>query len=378
MTAAAAVSVDLKRGVVTLGATQVALAPADRLGWFRLPGGSLARMIGFIERTALVADALASEDPQGAVTERLREAALTGAHDPITDAVLLALAGGAEEAPSFAECLETVCRLHALDWQSAQGMLAVEVDQMAAGAGNERAAPGEGKDWIRFEFAPKPEAIDLAAICAEMTARLLARGLSLAEEIVRGEAERRIPVVRPRKNGVVSEKPLRASAVDSPVRASSGAAADAPLGGAAPGSSAAPSLNEFAHEAEWQTADAADGSRAEAMSARAFQKSRVRILPRSAVDNALRRAAAENELPTPEDTAVSFSSALPVPSAFSNSEQPLARSDWPDFNGNEHERAPNGLLPVRGNEAPRFESPDWVFEIAQALADECDLRGLDA
>src|SRR5688572_10784016 len=104
------VTVDLSLGQVQLGPRRVSV-------------GFTPRTATFAERSLAVAEALAAEEPVSALIALLRCLAHGVAPhgreaDPEADAVALALAGGAEEAPGFAECAVLVASTRGWDWRT--------------------------------------------------------------------------------------------------------------------------------------------------------------------------------------------------------------------------------------------------------------------
>jgi hypothetical protein len=178
MQASRPITVDLSTGVVVLGGTRVVL---ERDGdHYVAPGGLRARVLTFEERSGVIAGALMDREPKRALLSRLRNLAGNGndTDEALADALLLALAGGGENAPAFHECLRLACQHGRLDWNSVQRTPAVVVDQFAAS--NEDAA-AEG--WTRFEFVdPSPSPLSLADCCQQMLDRLLERGTSSGSE----------------------------------------------------------------------------------------------------------------------------------------------------------------------------------------------------
>jgi hypothetical protein len=109
MQASRPITVDLSTGVVVLGGTRVVL---ERDGdHFVAPGGLRARVLTFEERSGVIAGALMDREPKRALLSRLRNLAGNGndTEEALANALLLALAGGGENAPAFHECLRLVC-----------------------------------------------------------------------------------------------------------------------------------------------------------------------------------------------------------------------------------------------------------------------------
>jgi len=174
------VTVDLATGVVTIGGTRVHLACAD--GYFTAPGGFRARALTFAERSSIVAGALIDPEPQRALLTKLRALAAPAydKSDQVTDALILALAGGGESAGSFSDCARDACRKQGTDWQAMQQSPAVLVDQIAS---QQPGVDGE-TGWTRFEFREAPQdLISVEDCCRLMLEQLLERGMPMNEAI---------------------------------------------------------------------------------------------------------------------------------------------------------------------------------------------------
>jgi hypothetical protein len=393
MTATFAASVDLASNVVTLGAMRVALEPAAQPGRFRLPEVGSVCAVTFGERSALVTNALAGEIPAEDLIAGLRKLALEGDMQPLADAVLLVLAGGGEEAPSFAECIEAVSRHQGLDWQSAQQMGALEVDRCTAAlaARTNQARNGgnsDGGGWTRFEFVAPADTPDLHRLCAEMAARLLARGVNPGESI----RPERMPDKRPR---------LRVRAVPA-ARSANGEVAGltdpAPAGirsarAMTDVSSAAASANgpgqvllksnlqPEAHVApapEPAVAATREQLRANDVHPAAETGVTQATPARSRFARVLKAPAHLRPVPD-RDRGVTVKSggfAAPASSAVAVSlELPYL---VPEQQAGEPTLAAGAALIEEWPTSPRLAERDWLYEVALALADECDLRGLNA
>ena len=205
-----AVAVDLEGGVITLGATWIALrSDGDH---FRLPNSARVRAITFGERSAAIALALAEPDSEDSLLPGLRSLALDGSPDPQADAAVLALAGGGEQAPSFAECARQACKKTGLDWKAVEDMPAVAVDRVAAP--HQTTANDDG--WVRIAFEPRADdAQDLAGIAREMIERLLARGVIA----VSGKRQHYRKEPRPGREHRIVPRSMRASAQPRPLTA---------------------------------------------------------------------------------------------------------------------------------------------------------------
>jgi hypothetical protein len=115
-------------------------------------------------------DALVANDPGAALVGLLQGLALDGAPDEVVNAVLLALAGGGETAPGFNECAVEACRLRGWDWRTLNDSAAIHVDRCV----QTRSDSG----WTRFAFvtsAAEDDSSELAGAIREMTELLLER-----------------------------------------------------------------------------------------------------------------------------------------------------------------------------------------------------------
>jgi hypothetical protein len=150
------ITVDLDTPEVQLGRLRVPLIRTGDERAFALSGTlDLVRLLSFEERTLLVTDALTQRNPDEALL-----AALSGPGET-AQAVSLALAGGAEGAPPFAD----IARVCGAKGQSP----ALLVDREFA------LAPQDPDGWTEVVFAP-PES--LAELKAGMIENLLGRGAS--------------------------------------------------------------------------------------------------------------------------------------------------------------------------------------------------------
>jgi hypothetical protein len=386
-----AVAVDLEGGVITLGATRIALrSDGDH---FRLPNSARVRAITFGERSAAIARALAEPDSEDSLLPGLRSLALDGSPDPQADAAVLALSGGGEQAPSFAECARQACKKTGLDWKAVEDMPAVAVDRVAAP--HQTTANDDG--WVRIAFEPRADdAPDLAGIAREMIERLLARGVNRSV----GEA----PTLSERA-ATTPEAPDRASLH---ARVRTAAAANLPRANervsmepthfrqlAAPRkrprrawSPARSSTDPPAGASEPQPA------RATARLQPAHPKQASPLAPPPALEPS-RRAPAPLTWPSPEaptslrtkavSTTVAPIAPAAKPLAPTRASHPIETAAW------SRPQAAIGPLtswsdpaspPIQSfSPSPSPDAPptiDWLSDIAQALVTECDLRGIDA
>lgn len=168
------VTVDLATGVVMLGGTCVSFVRDGED--YVTPHGLRARALTFEERSHIVAGALMEREPNRALLAKLRNlASIPASVDPaLANALLLAFAGGGEPGPDFAECARAACRNGTRNWQIIQKTAALVVDQLASA--NESSSNVGG--WTRFEFQQEPESPpSLEDCCRLMIEDLLDRGM---------------------------------------------------------------------------------------------------------------------------------------------------------------------------------------------------------
>jgi hypothetical protein len=366
------IEVDLAGSEVVLGTVRVLLDPAGSA--FRLPGGATVRLSTFGERSWAAREALAGAD----LVETLRTFAMQGEPDPLGDAVMLALAGGGEEAPSFEICAVEAARIHGWSWKALNEAAAIEVDRAVA-------VPRED-GWKRFVFGTE----EIDELVKEMIERLLERAV--------GESEHRAPSERPKQRrhaawpNQVTPKydatrlqvPVyQAAEFDTdaavndlrraftrfervqpsaalPVRAIDGGLAanlaTPPLTNRAGATSVAQALSLKTHS-----------DRLEPSAARpAPVQPELKPKPagtRTAVSRKNGRALGEWRLESPDQ-----------PEALRHI---LETADSIPVAHAEHRNSSAAVTPPPRAEAPTPPT-DWLEEIARRLAAECDLRGLDA
>ena len=423
------VTVDLATGVITLGSTQVTL---ERHGeQYIAPGGLLVRALTFGERSSVVAGALMDPEPNRALLAKLRHFSnvLPDTESRIADALVLALAGGGETAPPFAECARTACRNANLDWNSVHQSAAVLVDQLAGPTDSPCADDG----WTRFEFREVSESSpSLEDCCRQMLEKLLERGTpqEAEQELPPGPgfSPSRAPLRAAQEDspgdppdsigdGVLSEKesawrsatqPLRARAtlpraVEVPQAATlklpkasspvSGALREITLGSVlSEASPSAPdktaSTQAAGRSEESRTAELAEGWHGEPIANSKSHSTLWDAIPPG------------NQVPRLPRVSVGTSSAstgrIAAPVMAKTRARPHRLRDLPTRSAESLEPAiierpspspsPTGMSSLALSEDTTTDSPqravslqhDWIHEIAAALADECDLRGLDA
>ncbi len=176
------IAVDLDEGVVQLGAERVRLLP-DRGDGFYLNNrrGPMVRALRFEERSLL----LTTADSNGDVATLIADAAFVSSgycDDAVRVAVSLALAGGGEEAPSFAECARLVEQQAGWNPEQVSGTLALVIDRLCSNV--------ESNGWERIVFEEGEP--DLETLIARMVLNLSNRAKAIppvakteAEEITR-------------------------------------------------------------------------------------------------------------------------------------------------------------------------------------------------
>jgi hypothetical protein len=411
MAGAVSVTVDFERGEVVLGSRCVCLEPVGQPYRFRLTGGVIVRAVTFEERSRAVRKALIAPDPAQALIDTLRALAMEGAADAVTDAVVLALAGGSEDAPGFDECAVAAARMHGWDWTTLNQAPAIEVDRVLANA----PAPAQPGGWMRFVFAAA-DAGDLDQLLPEMAERLLERGIGRPHERQAGEAvpwhaspakdlavgaqsgtedtprqalysptpvgpaidparisasaKPRFPVLdkplaEPPARPHASSPPLGVPpvAVPEPLQAVRGAAAALrtrvllnPLDTGPPPESGAPRVSVRVIEPAPLSAPPALSAPHQASG-----------MDSPATTVAPPHARTSLEYPAPVLARPSSAASRPTPAALAlETRAALAPLPQPQSH------------PAHGSAEPASQMPGWLAEIARALADECDLRGIDA
>lgn len=435
------VTVDLASGVVTLGSTRVQL---ERHGnSYVAPGGWPVRTLTFQERSRVIAGALIDPEPISALLAKLRTLANvpSDSKDEMADALLLALAGGGQQAPAFSECARAACRKSSMDWKSVQESPALLVDQIASAT----VSPRLNDEWIRFEFQePASTPVFIGDCCRQMLQQLLARGTpqevgaeqkdaeqeaitanppdtrtqvrqlesawSPHESGFRAEARSKLtpttwhsdthPLSARAKLILEAEEPQHAPVpVPMPVGSQTSACAGRTLPAAAPGWPQNDSERDLQPEIELAAAE-------------------VTVAGEELVTRSASHTAERGSVPvvqpcvTLKDDAPDVRQPLltpqPVPWPFVANPMRL-QSTWvtaprfraqrlrdlpicPDFKRPPHAAnaslqsvaaAENIVAPgisgttVTESEAPGRPERDWIHEIATALSEECDLRGLD-
>jgi hypothetical protein len=172
------VTVDLATGAVTLGSTRVTLQREGE--HYVAANGFRGRALTFEERSQVVAGALMEREPNRALLTKLRNLANLPAEalEKLSDALMLALAGGGEKGLDFAACARVASRNGNLDWEAVQQAPAVLVDQLAS-----REASSQHDGWMRFEFRKaSPDTLSLEDCCSLMLEQLLERGMPKGPE----------------------------------------------------------------------------------------------------------------------------------------------------------------------------------------------------
>jgi hypothetical protein len=422
MSDCSSISVDLARREVTLGDRVLRLEPTNRPDVFRLPDGHSVRVVTFDERSRAVREALTEDAAAGFLIDILRCIAVQGEADTQCDAVMLALAGGGQEAPSFDATGVEAAQIRGWDWRTLSETPAIQVDMSVTPLSS--SAPAD-EGWKRFVFRSGGQS-DIESLCIEMAERLLARGVRQAEPMSHGRAgvhrDRFDPghfahSTRPHaesveRNGHQPAEPLvdqlslvsdrqpmqPAQAVESTAalpgitsRADQGAVT---LGAESPAhtteqdewnSNTKPArVGRFRLSLPAESAQTAGEpwkpavqTKRSAQPAAMIQTSRCRL--ETTTPKAERRVAepaAATLLPKPEITSRVLESGNPSPAVNGHDRR------WPPVvMGNVD---PTGFATPSQKESPRAASKqertaevNWLEEIAHALEAECDLRGLD-
>jgi hypothetical protein len=374
------IEVDLARSEVVLGTVRVLLQPAGSA--FRLPGGATVRLSTFGERSWSAREALAGAD----LVETLRSFAMQGEPDALGDAVMLALAGGGEEAPSFEICAVEAARIHGWSWKALNEAPAIEVDRAVA--------VSQEDGWKRFVFGTE----EIDELVKEMVERLLERAVGGSEQRAPSErSEQRRHAAWP--NQVTPEyDAIRLRVPDSQAGEFDTDAAVVHVGQAfslrtrsqrvqpsaarpvAKSKQAATDVRVASHVATPPlTNEAAATPVGQALSLRTRSQ---RVQP-----SAARPAPVQPELKlTPASTWIAVSHTDGRSSGEWRSERPPQPEGPPDTSETtylrpvahaQHRQSSAAVTPACKLE---FATPatDWLEEIARRLAAECDLRGLDA
>jgi hypothetical protein len=412
------ITVDLVRGEVVLGGRRVVLAPvADpdvptaaegargASKRFRLEDGALVRLITFGERSSLVKQALANEAPSQALMSLLRGAAHAGPCSTLSDAVLLATAGAAEDAPEFDRCAIDASRLQALSWLSVHDTPAIVIDRALAPAVSTELSGG----WNRFVFGSSD--IDLETLRREMVALLLARGMPASSEPRTGNPDAgdstdpvgiAQPIADAVPTGTVAPSSLRAASWRAGANGAS-AAADDTIGRAAPdlpsasgrpwsAQSGTPRLRASRRplplrEAEPEArASAAATPGQSAVTVPQFAPPASQAMPRSAAWPARPMAVASSG--SPRAASVRSQAAAETNTAWTAPPSALPYPAPPfTVEAAAFRRSSNAAPAVVPHEVAALVAPsisdavahaDPIDAIGRALAAECDLRGIDA
>ncbi|MDM0110710.1 hypothetical protein QTI66_01035 [Variovorax sp. J22R133] len=404
---AGGVEIDLARGRVAIAGCEMHLRALPQAGHYWLDDGSTLRLPGFDERSRCVAAALRSQSPAASLLQALRELMLVAAPSSSAttsealDGLLLALAGGALEAPPFRDCT-----MPGEDGdQSAMAVDLAAIERVGAAS--------HSGGWQRLVFAP----LDLAGLIDEMLQRLLDRGDF--DEAVTDEVK--APASRPAQTISAStfarQKPASASARSQltwpalndgevqgdataaqsrtepaqPLRhaPSSSAAmriASMPLNPAGPRAASQASTSTNANAKQAPSPDVPEVPAVVGAEVHPFRlqahATRTGATPRTPVQttNPLRARWQLHRTPSAPTAAV----ALAVPVArepephFGHSTERATHTPWPAAptwaNRPEEQSASHATTqPVA---PPVMAHPDPLDQIARAMASECDLRGL--
>jgi hypothetical protein len=405
MSRTAAVSVDLARGEVVLGALRVCLERVDQSHRFRIAGRAVVRTVTFEERRFAVHNARVGQNPARDLVANLRALAMDGESDIVADGVLLALAGGGEVAPAYEECAVTAAQALGWGWAAVNEAPAIEVDRVLAATSSHQEADG----WTRFVFADGPSR-DLEQTCSDMIERLLDRGSAVVEEPssfsgTLSPSPSEPPDVE-RRQASPAESEARPAGL--PVAANAGAPAaperreaaqkaragafgrtlsPEPVQRSAP-EDAPPPVPPQKRQAEIQAGAAATRARVRfGLPDSEAKAERNRISARVQQAGARRVSSPALSQQAASGPGSSHVPGNPEPFGFRPPAAPARAADWPPRGNPPSLAAPLHSwslqdLQAGAGAAPALavsnEQPDWLFEIAQALADECDIRGIDS
>lgn len=172
------IHIDPGLGRAVLGGVEVAVAAVGGRGEVRVGGedGPLLRPLLFGERSRVAAAALGSAVPESSLAAAVLEQATVEAGPgdrAVLEAIALALAGAAVEAPGFRECVALLAGDADLPPEELDGLEAAAVDRLAS----ELAGGSEPDGWRRLVLAP-PQVEDVEELVRELAAVLLRRAVS--------------------------------------------------------------------------------------------------------------------------------------------------------------------------------------------------------
>jgi hypothetical protein len=386
MNAALQIAVDLEEFEIRLGTERVRLLPvAGDVFCLNDARGPLVRALKFEERSRLLAEV----DDQD-VASLIADAALVSsgvATQEVRVAVSLALAGGGEKAPPFAECAEFVGQRYGWDEKRIAETMALVIDRLCSPMVQQ-----DGSGWKQIVFQQTDA--DLGALISQMATNLSQRAISSKREFL-AEPE----ITRTKNSASTSPQPSAQGSVQSvssvlPVKrtpfrvlgvntnkttqteasriASSSIFGDSQVEMPTPTSPkpiellntprieprsvplsttvAAPSLN-LGFPATPQTPDHHPASRSDHAAVASFSLSQSAALAR-------------NELPATVRPGATFPVWPPFETSSSNTQSTSERV-----------RTSSRAFPVATAESQ--PATDWLAELAQLLEAECDMRGID-
>jgi hypothetical protein len=383
------VAVNLEKCLVDFGETEVVLRREGEI--FVTPDGLRLHPVTFAQRSDAVAAALTDLDqPQRLLTE-LRRIAITGESNQLADALMLALAGGGEDSGAFSECARAACRFGSLNWNAVQQMPALLVDQLVAKV-REDAEDG----WTRFEFQPPTAEAGIDEHCCQMVDRLLARGMPVEPPMkVAGATAPAAPLrARTRSSQTVWDEVEPASRASSPGQSLTSGVEEPAAKSILETQVAAPSKgvsnqmvataavppvpNESTLEGATSAFDASEANTAqdwtgEASPTRIGSSGQVGSASGSVIPPASasvrparvffnRQASTVLERASNDKSIEHASVAVPATTGLEPFALATAAEVAPTKTGTAVRTMPRG---------------DWLYELAIALAEECDLRGLD-
>lgn len=416
MSGAVPVVVDFERGEVRFGLSRVRIEGTARPHRFRLATGGIVRAISFGERSRLVKEALAGNDPAAALVDLLQSLALEGTPDEVATAVLLSLAGGAEAAPGFDACAVETCRVRGWDWRTLNDTPAIEVDRSVEAA-HEISFASPSRRWTRFVFQPaenEGESSELARAIQEMTDRLLERAEAVGERNTKSA-----PSSKPTGKVWGQQPSFKADGVEENAGGSQylfapwNGVREAPPHHAqqgeplahgdatAPVSARSDPRLRGPEARKSEASSPASESRRVASSDPVVARARFRLRPSGVIPDTGTLDRKSGLQGQPGEPMFQNDERRPLLAHFSNPTSPIAsRQQWesdsgiapvdavhmpaiernaPLDSGLKQESRDDVLKAHRPSAPPPSAMPstDWLDEIARALADECDLRGID-
>lgn len=346
------------------------------------------RPVTFAERGRAVAEAVAEDDPVTAVLQGLSRRSIlnpAGEEPELLAALAVALAGGSDETLSFDEAARQACERHGWSWDRVLETPAWLVDRAASELSAD--APDDG--WSTFIFESS-EIADVPALARQMAKNLLRRSIDCAPDRAAAESSRRSKAAdaqaRVRARRMRDESAVTSAANAIPAMASAGSEANSlpASAGPPPGEPASPVVG-VSHQLDRSTSESPDEPAAAPPSVRSPVTSD-ETTRGSAGTNAREEpiAFAETSATAGPLTAVAAPAFAPkiqppdgvwtgLPEIATLAALPPAAGAWPRMRKS---RLPAGPADARARQDGGVTTA-WLDDVADALAAECDLRGLD-